>query len=285
MPYSKSNNKKSRLSFTNLKKIISAIIRQPIRSLLSLIIPNKWHLFDAKTTEPKSRNLVDVNEIVEIMRLSKFAELVTIDSFIASYGLELMVKKQSADTLRDLFDHYGSDKSSNHNYERIYQPIITSILDIKKKVNISEIGLGTYSLSTPSNMGIFAKPGASAFAFTKFSDQIKYLGGDIDKKILFTGERIQTQWVNQMDRQSLRNFLNIVEIDLVIDDGLHAPQANINTILEFLEIAQSGAWIVTEDIDFIFQEFWLQLIPFLQTRAKCELVATSRALVFVAKKI
>ena len=132
-------------------------------------------------------------------------------------------------------------------------------------------------------MGIYGKPGASALAFVNYSNRINYLGGDIDKKILFSGERIITTWVNQLDRQTLRNFLSQRPINLLIDDGLHAPQSNLNTLLEFKSSAQKGSWIVIEDIDYIFTNFWLQMIPFLDAKMHCQLVKTSSALVFVAK--
>jgi hypothetical protein len=139
--------------------------------------------------------------------------------------------------LKMLFDKYGSDKAIKHNYHLIYQAVLSDKLSIK---NILEIGMGTNNLDVASNMGIHAKPGASLRAFRDYCLNAQIYGADIDKRILFSEDRIKSFFVDQTD---VKTFIQLKDnlpesFDLVIDDGLHSPNANIATLQFALQIIE-----------------------------------------------
>jgi SAM-dependent methyltransferase len=157
--------------------------------------------------------------------------------------------------LADLFRIHGSDKSSVHDYHRSYG----SVLRREAPSNILEIGLGTNNLDTPSNMGIWGKPGASLRAFRDWARNAKVYGADVDRRILFQEQRISTFWVDQTDKRSLDELaakLNEVAFDLIIDDGLHLPHANLNTLSALLPLLSKNGVFVIEDIQPDFENVW-----------------------------
>ena len=63
--------------------------------------------------------------------------------------------------LRTLFNDFGSDKSSEHDYEIFYSQILQSL----PSGDLLEIGIGTNNPNLNSTMGKSGKPGASLFAW------------------------------------------------------------------------------------------------------------------------
>ena len=100
-------------------------------------------------------------------------------------------------------------------------------------------------------MGINGKPGASIRAFKQFLPNSLIFGADIDKNILFNESRIKTTYVNQLDYKTFENMdktFGNIKYDLIIDDGLHAIGANLNTLIFALDKVKDDGWIVIEDI-------------------------------------
>ena len=153
----------------------------------------------------------------------------------------------AAEKLKSLFNQYGSDKSQRHDYHHVYGRILSKPDQVR---TILEIGLGTNNTDVVSNMGESGKPGASLRAFKDFAPQAKVFGADIDSRILFEEDRIQTYWVDQTDLSSFTQLDQNVpnEADLIIDDGLHSPNANIAVIRFALNKIKIGGWVVVEDI-------------------------------------
>jgi SAM-dependent methyltransferase len=172
-------------------------------------------------------------------------------SFFQGFGVELpFVIEMSAygesnPELKDLFNKYGSDKASSHNYDIFYNYILRK--DMK---NILEIGLGTNNEDVMSNMTSSGKPGASLRAFRDYLPEANIFGADIDSRILFEEERIQTFYVDQLNLDTLADLYNKLpsEFDLIIDDGLHSPEANLNVLRWALPLLKDGGWLVIEDI-------------------------------------
>ena len=109
--------------------------------------------------------------------------------------------------------------------------------------------MGTNNIDTASNMGLHGRPGASARAFRDFLPGAEICGADVDRRILFSEERIQTFWVDQLSTVSLQElFANQANFDLIIDDGLHTIEANLNTLTSAMTAIRPGGWIVIEDI-------------------------------------
>jgi hypothetical protein len=165
--------------------------------------------------------------------------------------------ESSTGELGELFKRYGSDKSTLHDYHKVYG----SILAAKRGevLNILEIGLGSNNLDVPSNMGVWGKPGASLRAFRDWAPNAEIFGADVDRRILFEEPRIITFWVDQTDKDSLASLAARLEgrkFDLIIDDGLHLPHANFQTIKALFPLLAKDGTFVIEDIDAIHLPFW-----------------------------
>jgi hypothetical protein len=151
------------------------------------------------------------------------------------------------DNLSALLIKHGSDKSGDHDYYKLYGKILSSLAQCR---SILEIGMGTNNLDVVSNMGAVGKPGASLRAFRDLMPSVDVYGADVDTRILFQEDRIQTFHVDQLNIASLEILKTELphEIDLIIDDGLHSPDANINTLVFALDKVAPGGWVVIEDI-------------------------------------
>ena len=161
----------------------------------------------------------------------------------------------AANQLKDLFNTHGSDKSSLHNYHFLYGIILKNPSEITA---ILEIGLGTNNVDVPSNMGAQGKPGASLRAWRSFCSNASIFGADIDRRVLFQEQRIQTFFIDQTNESTWNDLDKQLpdRFDLIIDDGLHAIDANIQTLIFGLRHIKPRGWIVIEDIPEEAQEFW-----------------------------
>jgi hypothetical protein len=191
--------------------------------------------------------------------------------------------RSAARALSELFTKFGSDKSSGRNYHLVYGEIL------KEKTHVScvlEIGLGTNHLDVVSNMGATGIPGASLRAFREYLPGATIFGGDVDKRILFQEDRIRTYFVDQTDLASLASLgKNLpTAIDLIIDDGLHAPNANLAVLVFSLEKLSRNGWLVIEDIPERAVPFWEVVAALLPDTYASQLLRAEGALVFVVKR-
>jgi len=115
-------------------------------------------------------------------------------------------------------------------------------------------------------------------------------GADVDSKMLFQEERIRTFEVDQTDRKSLKLLAERlpinVEFDIVIDDGLHAPHANIATLEFGLRLIRAEGWVVIEDIALAARPVWNlvgEMLP--KTRYRSYLIESKASLVFAVQRI
>jgi SAM-dependent methyltransferase len=151
--------------------------------------------------------------------------------------------------LGGLFDRHGSDKATVHDYHMLYAALLSGRR--LQSLTLLEIGLGTNTITVRSNMGPSGRPGASLRAFRDWAPQADIHGADIDRSILFSEDRITTYWVDQTDAKSaegLGRSLASRKFDLIIDDGLHEPHANLNTVAFALDRLKPGGYVVVEDI-------------------------------------
>jgi SAM-dependent methyltransferase len=151
--------------------------------------------------------------------------------------------------LAELLNRNGSDKANlkKHNYHELYGYILREPASISA---VLEIGLGTNNVDVVSNMSKFGRPGASLRAFRDFLPNAKIFGADVDERILFTEERIETHFVDQTDQTTLDDLARVLPdgFDLIIDDGLHSPEANLATLMFGLKKVKPGGWVVVEDV-------------------------------------
>ena len=158
-------------------------------------------------------------------------------------------RTQDITELSDLFERHGSNNSSFHDYHLLYAPILAPLR--REPLYLLEIGLGTNNPAIVSTMGKSGRPGASLRAFRDFLPHAQIVGADIDRQILFEEDRIRTFYVDQTREESfeeLATHLSNAPFDLVIDDGLHSPNANIGTMLFSFQILKRGGRFIVEDI-------------------------------------
>lgn len=70
----------------------------------------------------------------------------------------------------------------------------------------------------------------------------------------------------------------------MIDDGLHSPNANLNSLLFFKNKVRKGGYIVIEDISFETEKLWLTVSAIVEKEFKSAFVKTKNAYVFVLQK-
>jgi len=153
-------------------------------------------------------------------------------------------------SLCNIMTKCGSDKGSYHNYTTIYYDYFNDISN--NNLNIFELGLGTNYTDVASSMGPNGTPGASLYGWKEFFPNSNIYGADIDKRILFSDDRIKTYFCDQTNIQSINNLWNIsdlinLEFDIIVDDGLHEFNANL-TFFEnsFYKLKKGGKYIIED---------------------------------------
>jgi hypothetical protein len=166
-----------------------------------------------------------------------------------------------------LCEEHGSDKgyvslrrdtpfaSKPHTYSHLYTQLFKDKADNIKKV--FECGIGTNNPNIESNMTATGKPGASLRVWKDFFKNAEIFGADIDKKILFTEDRIKTFYVNQLDPNSIEKLwksINENNFDIIVDDGLHTYDAALTLFQKSFEFLKTGGYYIIEDIPTSFLE-------------------------------
>lgn len=202
--------------------------------------------------------------------------------------LELYSSSREENHLAQCLNNYGSDKALRHSYHIIYSRILASIATVSG--NLFEIGLGTNDPSLVSSMGKNGRPGASLFAFKHYLPSWNVFGGDIDKQILFDEDEVRTIYLNQLEPSTISDALSHFSqsYNIIIDDGLHSPLANINVISVALSRIEEGGWIVIEDISPDAREIWKLVSRIIANGHSCYLIddtqSTTHSLVFAIQK-
>jgi hypothetical protein len=164
--------------------------------------------------------------------------------------------------LSELCEKYGSDKGfintdiykkpynwHPHTYATYYHSIFN--LSRENIKYVFECGLGTNNPDLKSNMTENGIPGASHRVWRDYFFNAQIYGGDIDKQVLFEEDRIKTFYVDQLDTNSIKSMWEIIEVenfDIIIDDGLHEPEANYNFFINsFHKLKKDGVFVI-EDV-------------------------------------
>lgn len=238
-----------------LKRLIIVLIRNPLIFLkvfnlkkLSKAIYNLSNVQVAFKDLKKDYQTNVLFDTLEKIYLISEKNLINKKFFINETKIEEFERKYLNDhkckKLKNLFNKYGSDKTRS-SLVYIYFEIFSNF-----KINsLFEIGLGTNNIKVRSNMGLDGKPGASLRAFRDYLG-IKIYGADVDKKILFEEKNIETYFIDQLETETIKNIKkSIPKLDLIIDDGLHQPDANLNVILDLLDHLNPNGILVIEDIE------------------------------------
>ncbi len=179
--------------------------------------------------------------------------------------------------LAELFKKYGSDKSTRHNYYVIYADVLKGRRN--EEFMIFEMGLGKPSASVLNTC-------ASSKAFRDWAPKAQIYGADIEHDLLFQEDRITTYYADQTDPESLEKVATQlpVKFDLIIDDGLHSPWANFNTIEFALPLLKERGVMVIEDINKVYEEYWPVLQAMIGQSYTCELIMMRYQMVCVISK-
>jgi len=203
---------------------------------------------------------------------------ISIDEFVS------MRPKGDEAGLARLLTQHGSDKAQRHDYHKVYAAILHNN-ELPRK--IFEIGLGTNNTNYVSTMGKHGIPGASLRAFRDFLVNSMIHGADIDRAILIQEDRIQTHYLDQTHLDSFHQLGEKIgeDFDIMIDDGLHALNANLHSLAFFLPRLKPLGWAIIEDVDAQCLDIW-RIVPFLMgEKYRMYIVQTKISLMILVQRL
>lgn len=168
--------------------------------------------------------------------------------------------------LSSLCDKFGTDKGfielekrvfyndyHPHNYADFYSLLFDHCKNNFQ--NVFELGIGTNNPNLESSMGEKYKPGSSLRALKEYFANANIFAADIDKNILFQEERIKTFYVDQLNSLSISEMwkkVGAIEMDLIIDDGIHTLDGCKIFFENSIEKLRDGGIYIIEDVDPFF---------------------------------
>jgi hypothetical protein len=176
------------------------------------------------------------------------------------YSINIEYNKHESNILSEYSEKFGSDKGatskdsisplpwSYHNYTDFYALLFDHCrYNIN---NVFELGIGTNYEDIPSSMTSAGSPGASLRMWKEYFPNANIFGADIDSRILFEEDRINTFQVDQTSKGSIKSMWGKIDnvFDLMIDDGLHEYSANITFFENSFHKVSSGGVYIIEDV-------------------------------------
>jgi SAM-dependent methyltransferase len=136
--------------------------------------------------------------------------------------------------LKEILDKHGSDKSSKHQYHLVYENEFKKFRN--EKINLLEIGiLGGSSLKT----WLDYFPNANIYAIDILDkNQVEVLG---NSRISY----LQHDSTNKNLTNEVKKWN--VEFDIIIEDGLHTPDANQQTFENLIDFLKPNGSYYIED--------------------------------------
>lgn len=256
--------------------VFSRKVVQKIRHLIQISFYYKSYFFIKKYKQfaPNSAGNLKIRANITSDAICNTFEALL--SLIGTHNLgiiELLNSHKDKTLLWDIFSSYWSDKATTHNYDIFYDKILVNPENIW---GILEIGIGTNNTKIVSNMWKKWMPGASLRSFRDYLKNAQIYWADIDPNILISEDRIKTYFVDQTSTDSLQNLFDQIpiELDLIIDDWLHCPHANIKTLTVALKYIKKGGWIVIEDISLDSLPIWRIIEKLLPDIFTCKILHT-----------
>ncbi|MEM9999557.1 MAG: hypothetical protein AAF940_01635 [Pseudomonadota bacterium] len=250
----------------------------------------QFKLFAPNSSGQKdARNAVTARTIRDtIPMLADFAEELA-EEAINVQPIELFAESATAhggdaDLLKSCLDRHGSDKAQTHAYHLVYAPMLSDRDAVRAVV---EIGVGSNNSDVVSALPAHQTPGASLRAFRDYCPGAMVFGADVDPRILFSEDRIMTYYVDQRDPKSLAELARKVpdDIDLIIDDGLHSPDANLAVLRFGMEKVRVGGWIAIEDINPAAASFWRLVSRLLPANFAPAFLKGRHGMMFAVKRV
>ena len=160
--------------------------------------------------------------------------------------------------VKEIFNKWGSDKSSKHNYEIIYA-------EFKKIMHTSsrilEIGCGSNDPEIRHAMSPNYIPLSSLHALKEIFQTESIEGADIDAKLEINNS-FKVHYLDQFKRETLEEASKGFKLgfDLIIDDGVHDISANYLTLIYFYKKLNPQGKYVIEDVPPSLIESWRFLL-------------------------
>jgi hypothetical protein len=160
--------------------------------------------------------------------------------------------------VKEIFNNWGSDKSSKHNYEIIYAEFKKTI---KTSSRILEIGCGSNDPEIRHAMSPDYIPLSSLQALREIYQTENIEGADIDVKLEINND-FKVHYLDQFKRETLEGISKSLKLgfDLIIDDGVHDISANYLTLMYFYKILNPQGKYVIEDVPTSLLESWSFLL-------------------------
>ena len=160
--------------------------------------------------------------------------------------------------VKEIFNNWGSDKSSKHNYEIIYAEFKKTI---KTSSRILEIGCGSNDPEIRHAMSPDYIPLSSLQALREIYQTENIEGADIDVKLEINND-FKVHYLDQFKRETLEEISKSFKLgfDLIIDDGVHDISANYLTLIYFYKILNPQGKYVIEDVPTSLIESWSFLL-------------------------
>ena len=160
--------------------------------------------------------------------------------------------------VKEIFNNWGSDKSSKHNYEIIYAEFKKTI---KNSSRILEIGCGSNDPEIRHAMSPDYIPLSSLQALREIYQNENIEGADIDIKLEINND-FKVHYLDQFKRETLEDISKSFKLgfDLIIDDGVHDISANYLTLIYFYKILNAQGKYVIEDVPNSLIESWSFLL-------------------------
>ena len=178
-----------------------------------------------------------------------------------SYVQTNYFKKNETNEISALCEKYGSDKGyldfdkptpygwKPHSYSEIYSELFGHKKDEIKL--LFECGIGSNNSNMSNNMTVNGKPGASLRMWKDYFKNASIYGADIDENILFSEDKIKTFYVDQLNKDSIKDLWDKIDInnfDIIIDDGLHSFEGNLTMFLNSFDKLKKGGIYIIEDV-------------------------------------
>jgi hypothetical protein len=143
--------------------------------------------------------------------------------------------------LRKLFDRYDCDKGRKHNYEKVYEQFFEPLKD--KEISILEVGIWK-----GQSLQVFKDyfPNAQIYGIDIF---VRTMPEEID---IFLHDNVHWAVMDSTNPNctSIINntFGQDIKFDIIIDDGLHQPEANAQTLKNLWPLLKSDGSYFVEDV-------------------------------------
>lgn len=141
-----------------------------------------------------------------------------------------------------LAQKYGTDKYPAYTefYETLLSPRRLRIH------NVLEIGVGT--VEAMKHVPGY-RPGASLRMWRDYFPDANIVGIDKDSRVLFSEERIRTFGCDQARISDLDTIVDLPAFDLIIDDGSHNVEHQLETAKFFVPKMYWGGLYIIEDVN------------------------------------